>query len=384
MKAKKILLLLGMVVAVFALVIAEIGAQETIKIGALFGLTGEMAAIANPAAQGAKLAAEQINAQGGVLNKQIELILYDTQSNTEIAANAMNRLINIDKVVAAFGLTDGKYVTAAVPLAQRAGIPFLITTATTPTLTQIGNYVFMTPFADDFQGKMLAKFAYERLGARKAVCLYDAGIGYSTELFKYFSQAFKELTGDENAIVFVDTYHAGDTDFSAQLTRIRSKQKEADIFAFFPDPAEAGLIVRQAGELGIKLQYLAGDGADSPDLVSIAGEYAEGMIMSTHFSPFNPENPRAKKFVEDFKAKYGTEPGAFAALGYDSMLLTADAIARAGTTDPKAIRDALEATDGFMGVTGEYRFDERRIPAKPVIFVQVKNGVHTFLEAFKP
>lgn len=176
-----------------------------------------MAAIVNPAAQGAQRAAEQINTQGGVLGKKIEPILYDTQSNTEMAANTMNRLISVDRVVAAFGLTDGKYVTATVPLAQRAGIPFLITTTTTPTLTRIGNYVF--------QGETLAKFAYEGLGACKAICLYDAGIGYSTELFKFFPQAFKELTGDENAIVFVDTYHAGDTDFSARLARIRAKQK---------------------------------------------------------------------------------------------------------------------------------------------------------------
>ena len=359
-------------------------AEETIKLGALFGLTGEMAAIANPASQGAQLAVEQINAQGGVLGKKIELILYDTQSNTDIAANAMNRLLNVDKVVAACGLTDGKYVTAAVPLAQRAGIPFLITTATTPTLTNIGDYVFMTPFADDFQGKMLAAFAVNKLHAKKAVCLYDAGIGYSTELFKFFSEEFKKLTGDENAVVFVDTYHAGDTDFSAQLTRIRSKQNEADIFAFFPDPAEVGLIVKQAGELGIKLQYLAGDGADSPDLVSIAGDYAEGMIMSTHFSPYNPENPKAKKFVDDFKAKYNADAGAFAALGYDSVSLLVDAIQRAGSVDTKAIRDTLNATDGYLGVTGEYRFDERRIPAKPIVFVQVKNGIHSFLEAYKP
>lgn len=106
--------------------------------------------------------------------------------------------------------------------------------------------------------------------------------------------------------------------------------------------------------------------------------------MSTHFSLHNPENPKAKKFVEDFKAKYGVEPGTFAALGYDSMILMADATQRVGTPDSAAIRDPLEATDGFLGVTGEYCFDERRTLSKPVISVQVKNGVHTFLGAFKP
>jgi branched-chain amino acid transport system substrate-binding protein len=193
--------------------------------------------------------------------------------------------------------------------------------------------------------------------------------------------AFKELGGQ---ITAQEMYNSGDVDFSAQLTRVKGLDPQPDVLMILSNPVEAPLIAKQARELGIESQFVGGDGVDSLDLINLGGSAVEGMIYSSHFFSSHITNPVAEDFVKRWQEKYGTMPSGWEALGYDTGLLVAEAIKRAGKAEPDAIRDALLSIDGFQGVTGTYTYVTSRIPSKPVVFVEVKDGERVFLEEFAP
>ncbi len=358
-------------------------AAGAIKIGALYGVTGGMASIDGPGLNGFKLAAKQINEAGGVNGQMIEVIAIDGKSDQTATTSAATELIEVHKVVAIGGLNDSTFALAAGPIAQAAGIPFVTAGATLPTLPeQIGDYFFMAPFGDDAQAYAIADYAFNELGARAAYMLVDQAYDFTTALARFFKERWEANGG---TIVLEDTYNSGDTDFSAQIARVKALDPQPDVLFISAIPNEAGITTKQFREAGLTQPIISGDGFDTPLIGEVAGELADDVYYSTHASLDN-EAEIVQSFVAAYEAEYGRRPeNAFAALGYDTMNLIADAIRRAGSTEPAAIRDALAATQGFQGVTGVISYPEgQRKPIKSVTIIQVQDGVYSFVTEIQP
>ena len=358
-------------------------AQETIKIGALYNVTGGMSSLDGPSLKGAQLAVKQINADGGLLGKQIELIAPDGKTDQQETAKAAQRVLS-EGVVAGIGQSDTTFVMAGAPLFQEEGVPFVTSGATHPELPQwVGDYMFMTPFGDDDQSYAIADYAYDDLGARKVAVWTDNSMDFTKALSKFFVERFEEKGGE---IIGTDSFMMGDTDFSAQIARLASMDPQPDAVFISAIPSEAGLSVKQIREQGITMPIVSGDGFDTELVSTVPGpELANDIYFSTHTYRAD-DRPEVTKFIEDYKAEYGIEPeNAFAPLGYDAIMLVADAIRRADSAEPAAIKDALAETRGFKGVTGEISYTrETMVPPKPVSIISVQGGKFEVEEIWKP
>lgn len=225
----------------------------------------------------------------------------------------------------------------------------------------------------------MAEFASGDLGANNAAILADSSSDYAQGLAKAFRETF---TANGGKILSEEAYQAGDKDFKAVLTNLKATNPE---ILFIPGYyEEVGLIVRQARELGLNVPILGGDGYESPKLTELAGaENLNDVYYSSHYSP-NDTAEKVVAFNEAFKAKYGKQPDAFNALGYDLGYLLKDALERAGEADSEKLKLALEATEGFEGVTGVLSIDENHNPVKSVTIIEMVEGVPTFLKKLDP
>lgn len=383
MKTKFFALLTVLLLAVLLSTAAN--AQDgPIKIGLGFDQTGAEASLDLPAANGALLAIEQINADGGVLGQQIEGILRDSRYEMDITAQIARQFVEEDGVVAVVGFTDSDSVLAAGPIIQEAGIPFITAGATSPLLPeQVGDLFFMACFGDNVQAAAGAEYAFENFGDT-AYLLWDEGVEYTTLLAGYFKARFEELGG---TIVLEDTYADDATDFSAQITKIRALTEQPDFYFISAMPYNVGPVIKQLREVGLDGPVVGGDGYDTPDLVSVAGDAANNVFFTTHALMDSEIGTDAiKEFIADYNEAYGHDPeNAFAALGYDAMNLLADAIERAGSTDAAAIQEALLETEDFPGITGAITFSEgAHIPQKGVTIIEVVDGRFTLAEEVVP
>ncbi len=360
--------------------------SSTIKIGGTYNLTGAMASLDVPASKGSKLAVKEINAAGGVLGKQIEYILLDGKTESATNGNNATQLVNTDKVVAFVGNTDSDSALAIGPIAQKAGLPYLTAGATSPQLpNQVGDMMFLAPFGDNVQAAAGAEYAFKTLNAKTAWLFWDKGAEYTTLLAKYFKERYTQLGGK---ILLDDTYSQGDTDFSAQITRLKALSPQPDfLYVASLQASDAGAIAKQIRDAGITLPMVGGDGYDGPELVGVGGTGAENVYFSTHaLMSADLGIDKVKTFIAAYQKEYNTAPeSAFAALGYDAVYLMVDAIKRANSTEPKAIRDALAATKGFEGVTGSVTYQPGiRVPQKSVTIIAIKNGIYTLAAQVVP
>jgi branched-chain amino acid transport system substrate-binding protein len=352
---------------------------DTIKVGEFASMTGSEATFGQSSHKGTALAIEELNATGGVLGKKLELIMEDDQSQAGQPATVVRKLISRDGVVAILGEVASSRSLEAAPICQQNQIPMISPSSTNPKVTQVGDYIFRVCFLDSFQGgKVLTEFANNTLKAKSVAVLKDVKSDYSLGLAKFFEDGF---TANGGKIVVEQNYNGGDKDFNAQLTAIKAENPDA---VFVPGYyTEVGLIALQARQLGLNVPLFGGDGWESSVLVSIGGSALEGDYFSTHLAP-DEDTPRVKNFVEKFRAKYGETPDSMAALGYDSAMVLADAIKRAGTTDGPKVRDALAATKDFQGVTGKTTIDVNRNASKSAVILTITNGQFKYVETISP
>lgn len=357
------------------------GAASTgpIKVGEFASLTGGEAAFGQSSHKGTALAVEEVNKAGGVLGRQIELITEDNQSKQGESVTIVKKFLSRDQVAAVLGEVASSRSLEVAPVCQEARIPMVSPSSTNPKVTETGDYIFRVCFIDPFQGGLLADFAKRTLKARKVAILSDVSSAYSVGLAEFFTKAFVAGGGE---IVLEQKYASKDKDFRAQLTAIKAAGPDA---IFVPGYyTEAGLIVAQARQLGMTLPIFGGDGWEAPELIQIAGAALENTFYSTHYSP-EAADPRVQAFVKAYQAKYdGETPDAMAALGYDSALVLADALKRAGSTDPAQLRDALAATKDFACVTGKTTLDAQRNATKSAVIVTVKDGKFKYVETIQP
>lgn len=349
-----------------------------IPIGAFFGNTGPQATYGQSSTNGLYLACDEVNKAGGVLGKKINLIVEDDQCRPEEAANAAQKLIQEDKVVCLIGEVASSNSLAAAPICQNAKVPMITPSSTNPAVTKTGNYIFRICFTDDFQGRVMSRFAREKLKAKTAVIFSDVSSDYSKGLSQVFRADFTKAGGK---ILDEESYSQGDRDFRAQLTKF--KPLNPDVMYVPGYYGEVATIMSQARQLGLTCVGIGGDGWDSPKLVEIGGKAVEGCYFSNHYSKDDP-NPVVQKFVADYTARYKEAPDALAACAYDAFRIVVDALKRAGKVDRTALRDALAKTKNFDGVTGKITIDANRNARKSATILTIKNGKQAFVMTMAP
>ena len=359
------------VALVAAVALAAVVCQKanTIRIGLVVPLSGDVKTFGESVMNGAMLAFEELNQAGGIGGKEIQVFTSDDKNDPTEAANAGSKLIDMDGVIAVLGSVSSK---CSVPLSDKcqvSRIPMITPTSTNPKVTVDDNgkrkdYVFRACFIDPFQGTVAAKFAGDSLNARTAAVMFDVSNDYSKGLADYFRDAFEESGG---RIVAFESYAKDDVDFSALLTKV--KQQNPDVL-FIPDYYnKVGLIAKQTRQLGLTARLLGGDGWDSPEMLKIAGTAIYGGYFTNHYSPDDPR-PIVQEWVQKYQAKYGQRPDALATLGHDAALLLIEALKNAPNLTPKEIRDAMARTKDFPCVSGNITFDEWGNPIKSAVVLE--------------
>jgi branched-chain amino acid transport system substrate-binding protein len=347
-------------------------------IGHFASMTGNTAHFGQDTDKAVRLAVDEVNAAGGVLGKQVKLTTLDDRGDAAEAANAVTRLIDVTKVHALIGEVSSSLSLAGGRIAQRRKIPMVSPSSTNPKVTEVGDYIFRVCFLDPFQGKVMATFARNTLKFDNVAILKDVKNDYSIGLADAFKESFTAVGGK---IATEQSYSAGDTDFSAQLTTIKGTNPQAIYVPGYY--AEVGSIARTAQRLGLKVPLMGGDGWDAPDLFKIGGDALEGSYFSNHFA-LDAASPRAQKFVGDFTKKFGHAPTGLGALGYDAAIVLFDAVKRAGKIDTAAIRDALAQTKNLEAVTGVISIDSGRNAQKSAVVIKISGGQGKFETTVNP
>ncbi len=354
-------------------------ADDVIKIGVFEPMTGANAAGGAMEVEGIELAKEMFPE---ILGKKVELVIVDNKSDKVEAANAATRLVDKEKVVAIIGSWGSSFSMAAGPIVSDAGVPAVGASCTNPLVTVGNDYYFRVCFIDSFQGVVMAHYAYNDLGARKVGIIQEISNDYSVGLVKFFTEEFKKLTGDENSIVAVANYNTGDQDFTAQLQNVAGANPDV-IFA--PgNYSESALVIKQAREQGLDIPFIGADTWETPEFIDIGGDAVNGATLSTFFASEVPITEMSSTFLDAYRDKYNKEPAAVTALSFDAYLVIKDAIEKAGSTDPKAIRDALAQTKDFPGAAGMISLDVNGDAVKSAILKTVEDGKFVYKTIVDP
>ncbi|WAM32804.1 ABC transporter substrate-binding protein [Caldicellulosiruptor morganii] len=365
--------------------------SKTIKIGVDLELSQAVAQYGQKELEGLKLAIDEINQKGGIGGKKIDLVIVDNKSDKTEALNVATKLAVREKVLAILGPATSGATKSAASAAMKYKVPIISPSATDDAVTvdertgKTKAYVFRTCFNDSFQGNVMANFALKTLKAKNAAVVYEASSDYSKGLYKNFKSTFTKGGGK---IIAEEAFSKGEQDFSSILTKIRDKKPDVIFAPVYYD--EAGLIIKQARELGMNMPILGGDGFDDPKVVEKAGKkFANNVFFSAHYSSQDTD-VKVQEFIKKFKAKYKTEPNAFAALGYDLGYFIADALKRANLKfdsiekDRDRLRSALENTRNFVGVTGIVNINKYHNAEKSAVIIELKDGIQKFKQKLNP
>jgi len=347
-----------------------------IAIGAVWSLTGAAAIYGPSQKQAAEMAVEEINKAGTLGQAAIKLITEDDRSTKEGAIAAFEKLINQDKVVAIFGPTLSNSAKAADPMAQEKKVVVLATSNTAAGIVEIGDFVFRDSLPEASVIPNTIKATKAKLGYKKVAILYGDDDAFTKSGYDAFKAA---LDAEGVEILATETFKKGDTDFSAQLTKIKGLNPEAIVVSALAE--EAAGIMSQGRQLGIpeSVRFIGGNGFNSPKLAQLAGKAAEGAISGAAWF-INSTAPGNQDFVKAYNAKYGANPDQFAAQAYAAVYIMASAIQHAGKADGQAIRDALAQTKDMDTVLGKFSFDANRDPQHTPVVQMVKDGQFALFE----
>jgi branched-chain amino acid transport system substrate-binding protein len=380
------------VLSLFAgLLLVTCGSEKsnTIKIGVIAELTGDMPAVGESCKKAAEMAVKAVNDAGGLevggTKYKVDLYVEDNAGKAEQSASAAQKLITQQKVLAIVGPNATRYAIPASEIAESSKVVLITPWSTNPKTTldaktdKPKSFVFRACFIDPFQGRVVAKFALDNLKAKKAAVLYDVASDYNKGIAEYFKATFEESGGQ---VVAFETYTTNDKDFSGQLTKIK---KAAPDVIFLPNYySEVPLQIQQSKRLGITVPFLGSDSWGSAELLKLCGKDCEGYYFSTHYAA-DAATPAATKFIQAFQAKYNTLPDDVAALTYDAFELLWQAIRSAGKLDRQGVRDALAKVPKYDGVTGMMQFkDGSGDPVKGAVILQIKEGKFTYFATANP
>ncbi len=353
--------------------------EPTVKVG--FVVAGQRVTYPN----GAEMAVTEINEQGGLFGMPVELIGHiNKEAVLDVSVQLAETMIVDDGIVALIGPNRSSHAAVVGPVAQKHRIPMVTTTATNPTVTQAGDFVFMASFTDSFQGAVMAQFAKMELGLTTAAIITRKGDLYTEGISEFFATNFDMLGG---TVALHEFFEDGTTDFTDQLTRIADMQPDALFTAGFVQ--DIASITQQARAIpmqnsnGEPTIFLGADSWDSILLFNDENAEIEGSYFSGHFSPETDE-PNARAFVDTYESVYDSTPTGGVAVSYDAVKLLYEAILRADSLDPEAIRDQLAATENYVGATSVLRYNENRQPAKSAVIFTITNGEKQFYKQIDP
>ncbi|MGB9868011.1 MAG: ABC transporter substrate-binding protein [Bacillota bacterium] len=376
--------LVGIIAGILVAGCAGSQGPQTIKVGYLANVTGDGAVWGQAEVNGAKLAVEEINKAGGVLGKQLELIVGDARGNATDGVNAVKKLIEQDKVVAILGSNYSGINIACAPIVEAAKVPQIGSFSTNPKVTvdEKGNvrpYSFRLCFIDPYQGKVIADYLYSKVGKKRAAILYDVTSDYSVGLAEYFEQRFKQIGGE---VVAKLAFKSGDVDFRPQLSEIKQKNPDAIVLPILYK--EIALAAKQTRELGMNdVVFMGGDGY-SLAMLEMAGKELQGSYWVSHFSW---EDPKLKTLLDKYVAKYNEKnPETNAAMGYDMVYFLVDCIKRAGKAEGPAIRNAIENAKDVKLQHATITMDPKTHNPlnKPAAILKVEGDKIKFIEMFSP
>jgi len=355
------------------------GSDEALQIALLVALSGDVKTFGDGARRGMEMAIAEWNEKGGVLGREIEMVVGDTKCDAQEASNVANKVINQDQIKYIVGAICSSASIPISEVADPAGVIMVSPASTNPqvTINEDGSnkeHIFRVCFLDPFQGEVNAAFAINDLEAETTAVLYDVGNDYVKGLAEYYKASFEEMGGE---VPVFEAYTKDDTDFSALLTTVADANVDV---LFLPDYYnKANVISKQAAEKGIDATLLGADGWSSPDLDL---EALDGAYYSNHYSPADPRD-----VVQDFIAahieEYDMEPMVQGVLAYDAANAILQAIERAGTIDTAVVKDELADLE-FEGVSGEIRFDENGDPIKKAAIEQVTTDGIEFVKFVAP
>ncbi|AEA01246.1 MULTISPECIES: ABC transporter substrate-binding protein [Aerococcus] len=341
---------------------------DVIKIGGNWELSGATAGYGSPGNEGVELAVDKVNQAGGLLGKQVEYVALDNKSTSEETTANTSRLISNDQVSLIIGPATTGLMEAQISSAS--SLPVIAPMATGDRLTtdssgKVLDNVFRVCFQDAFQGQALAKFSNDKQ-FKRAVLIRDNSTDYGQNLTNEFKKYFQGEVLDELA------YNAKDTDFNSLVTRLKSKEPDVIFVAGYYE--EAGPLIKQAREQGVKAAILGPDGFGNQELIDLAGKDNMTDVYYTAHYTTNDPSPELKEFMEAYQEKFGHAPDMFAALAYDGARLAFDAIERAQSVDSKALNQTLAETKDFSGVTGSFTINDQHNPIKTAYVQELDHG----------
>ena len=351
---------------------------ESVKVGLIAPLTGEVAVYGNAVKEAVQLYIDDFNAADHPFD--INLIIYDDKGDPTEAMNAYNKLVYQDDIAVLLGPVTSSPTFGVAEASVDDGIPALTPTATHPDVTTYGDNFFRACFEDPFQGGSMAKFASSELKATTAAIIYNNADTYSIGLRDAFMKTAEEVG---LTVTTTEAYGASDIDFRAQLTNIIKTNPDVLFIPYYYNVTY--MICSQARELGYTGTFLGVDGTDG--VLAIEGadvSVFDGMYFANHYSA-DSDSPVTQAFIKEYTDKYGATPNALAALGYYGAIIVCDALERVnndgvkidGESSYEAIIEALRATE-VDGVTGHITFDENNNPIKTLSIIQIKDGAYHF------
>lgn len=370
---KKILCLIVISLGLSLFSYPVLAAEEPIKIAGIYAQTGDAAGNYAGSMLGTRLAVDEINSQGGVLGRKLELLIIDNYSTATGSKVAADNAVKKD-VLAIVGLAWSSHALVVAKVAQENRIPMITNIATHPDVTKVGKYIFRVCFIDPFQGKVMARFARDDLKAKTAVIMTNVSDDYSMKLSEEFRKGFQAVGG---TILLKLDYLQGERDFKELLSQVKKLNPDA---LFLSGHDEGGLIAKQSQELGIKAVSIGGDGWEGPSFLEKGGKELKEGYYSSHWSA-EIDNESVRNFLKQYQS-YGVD--ASTALAYDAVFLLVDAIKRANSLEKDKIREALAQTKHFQGLTGDITMDENRNPIKSVVIIKIINGKPHYYKTVEP
>ncbi|MBO8158134.1 MAG: ABC transporter substrate-binding protein [Thermosyntropha sp.] len=352
------------------------GEEDVIKLGFLGAKTGSVANYGIPAEKGMKLAIEELNAKGGILGKKVEGIYEDNKGDSAEIASIATKYITRDKVVAMVGDPCTGLTKVAADIAQKNGVVLFSPGATGPGVVEIGDYVFRNTLLDVFAVPAVVDWMMNEKGWKNFAVITSLNNGYSTALTPVFKDAINKKGGK---IVLEDSINDGETDFTAQVTKL--KKSGADVLVFTGYYTEAALIMNEVKKQNFDICLVGGDGLYGQDLAKLGKDAVEEkVIFYCGFSSDQP-SPETEAFLKKYREKYKEEPDMFSAQYYDAVMILAKAMEDAKSTDPKVFKNELAKLKDYPGVSGRTTFLPSREPVKsPVCLITIKDGKFKLLD----
>lgn len=345
--------------------------KDSVRIGFVAALSGGAAAYGKSEEEGIRLAVEEINRKG---QTPIELFVEDSKGIPSDAMNVVKKLIQ-EKVAVIIGPMTSNEAKATGAIIQNAKIPSLEISVTAEGITDMGDYIFRNSVPESVNIPQTVKKTHKLLGYKTAAILYAHDNEQHMTAQKYYRKTLEE---EGVQIVDVETFGSKDSEYSAQLTNMESKNPDVVIICSYYQ--EGARILKKMREMGMRQPVLGDNGFVSPELGKMAGAAADHVYISSMWSA-ERNSEVTKAFVDNYTKSYGHAPDQFAAAAYDGVYMAMDAVKRAGsTTDVKKIRDAMAEMKNFQGVCGTFSFDEKRTPLADLVLLKMKDGVFSVVQ----